>query len=66
MLTPLKMTDKQKGVFAAKLSRMSELANYAKQGEDYKAFAARIEAELLDESKQFFYLPYLEKLGFRS
>ncbi len=66
MLTPLKMTDKQKGVFATKLSRMSELANYAKQGEDYKAFADRIETELLDESKHAFYIPYLDKLGFRA
>lgn len=65
MLTPLEMTDKQKGVFAAKLSKMSELANYAKQGEDYKAFAERIETELLDESKHSFYAPYLDKLGFR-
>lgn len=66
MLTPLKMTDKQKGVFADKLSKMSELANHAKQGEDYKAFAERIENELLDESKQAFYIPYLDKLGFRA
>lgn len=66
ILTPLKMTDKQKGVFAAKLSKMSELANYAKQGEDYKAFAERIETELLDESKHSFYAPYLYKLGFRA
>ena len=66
MLTPLKMTDKQKGVFAAKLSRMNELANYAKQGENYKAFAERIETELLDESKHAFYIPYLDKLGFQS
>ena len=65
MLTLLKMTDKQKGVFAAKLSKMSELANYAKQGEDYKAFAERIETELLDESKHAFYIPYLDKLGFK-
>ena len=66
MLPPLKMTDKQKGVFAAKLSKMSELSNYAKQGEDYKAFAERIETELLDESKHAFYVPYLDKLGFRA
>ena len=66
ILTPLEMTDKQKGLFAAKLSKMSELANYAKQGEDYKAFAERIETELLDESKHSFYAPYLDKLGFRA
>lgn len=61
----LKMTDKQRGVFAAKLSQMSELSSYAKQGEDYKEFAARIETELLDKSKNAFYLPYLDKLGFK-
>lgn len=66
ILTTLEMTDKQKGLFAAKLSKMSELANYAKQGEDYKAFAERIETELLDESKHSFYAPYLDKLGFRA
>lgn len=60
----LKMTDKQRGVFAAKLSQMSELSSYAKQGENYKEFAARIETELLDENKNAFYFPYLDKLGF--
>lgn len=64
MLTTIKMTDKQRGTFASKLSQMSELSSYAKQGEDYKQFAARIETELLDEEKQVFYLPYLQKLGF--
>lgn len=65
MLTALKMTDKQRGTFASKLSQMSELSNRAKQGEDYKQFAARIENELLDEQKQLFYIPYLQKLGFQ-
>ena len=65
MLTALKMTDKQRGSFASQLSRMSELSSLAKQGEDYKDFATRIEAELLDEQKQAFYLPYLQKLGFQ-
>ena len=64
MLTAIKMTDKQRGAFASKLSQMSELSSYAKQGEDYKQFAERIETELLDESKQVLYIPYLEKLGF--
>lgn len=64
MLTAIKMTDKQRGAFASKLSQMSELSSYAKQGEDYKQFAERIETELLDEKKQIFYIPYLQKLGF--
>lgn len=64
MLTPLKMTDKQRSAFAAKLSKMSELSSKARQSEDYKQFAERIEIELLDENKQTFYIPYLEKLGF--
>lgn len=66
MLSPLKMTDKQRGVFAAKLSKMHELSSYAKQGEDYKDFAKKIEADLLDDKKQIFYYPYLEKLGFKT
>lgn len=65
MLTAIKMTDKQRGAFASKLSQMSELSNHAKQGEGYKQFAERIETELLDENKQAFYSPYLEKLGFQ-
>ncbi len=64
MLTTIKMTDKQRGTFASKLSKMSELSSYAKQGEDYRQFAERIENELLDENKHIFYIPYLEKLGF--
>jgi len=59
------MTDKQRATFASKLSQMNELSSYAKQGEDYKQFAARIDAELLDENKQKLYLPYLQKLGFQ-
>ena len=65
MLTSLKMTDKQRGTFAAKLSKMSELSTHSKPGENYQQFAARIETELLDEHKQNFYIPYLEKLGFQ-
>ena len=65
MLTAIKMTDKQRGAFSSKLSQMSELSSYAKQGEDYKQFAERIETELLDKKKQIFYIPYLEKLGFQ-
>ena len=65
MLTSLKMTDKQRGTFAAKLSRMSELSTHSKPGENYQQFAARIETELLDEHKQIFYIPHLEKLGFQ-
>lgn len=65
MFTALKMTDKQRATFASKLSQMNELSSYAKQGEDYKQFAARIDAELLDENKQKLYLPYLQKLGFQ-
>ncbi|MGM8891874.1 replication initiation protein RepM [Psychrobacter sp. 1Y1] len=65
MLTSLKMTDKQRSAFAAKLARMNELSSYSKPGEDYQQFAKQIEDELLDESKHSFYIPYLEKLGFQ-
>lgn len=61
----LKMTPKQRISFASQLSQMGELSSYAKQGEDYKEFATRIETELLDESRQAFYIPYLKKLGFQ-
>ena len=63
-LTSLKMTDKQRVTFAAKLSKMKELSNLSKAGEDYQQFAERIADELLDVKKQVFYFPYLEKLGF--
>ena len=61
----LKMTPKQRISFASQLSQMGELSSYAKQGEDYKEFATRIETELFDESRQAFYIPYLKKLGFQ-
>tara|TARA_R110002124_G_scaffold284354_1_gene461458 strand:+ start:530 stop:1474 length:945 start_codon:yes stop_codon:yes gene_type:complete len=61
----LKMTPKQRISFASQLSQMGELSSYAKQGEDYKEFSTRIETELLDESRQAFYIPYLKKLGFQ-
>ena len=65
MPSSLKMTAKQRISFASQLSQMGELSSYAKQGEDYKEFATRIESELLDESRQAFYIPYLDKLGFQ-
>ena len=65
MPSSLKMTAKQRISFASQLSQMGELSSYAKQGEDYKEFATRIESELLDESRQAFYMPYLDKLGFQ-
>ena len=64
MLTQLKMTDKQRRMFADQLSKMPDLSNYCKAGMDYKQFATQIENELLDESKYAFYIPYLDKLGF--
>ena len=65
MPSSLKMTAKQRISFASQLSQMGELSSYAKQGEDYKEFATRIETELFDESRQAFYIPYLKKLGFQ-
>lgn len=65
MFMTLKMTDKQRGTFAEKLAQMVSYLVMPKLGEDYQKFAARIETELLDESKQVFYLPYLQKLGFQ-
>lgn len=62
----LKMTDKQRAVYASKLSRMKEISSKAKQGENYEQFAARIKDELLNDEKQRFYFPYLQQLGFKN
>ncbi len=64
--TFIKINNKQRGTFATKLAQMSELSDRAKQDEDCKEFAARIETELLDESKHAFHIPYLDKRGFDS
>lgn len=66
MLAPIKMTDKQRMIFAGKLSRLNELSHRAtgEAGRSYEAFAEQIAGELLDPQKVEFYRPYLVKIGF--
>lgn len=66
MLAPIKMTDKQRMMFAGKLSRLNELSHRAtgESGRSYEAFAEQIAGELLDPQKVEFYRPYLVKIGF--
>jgi len=61
-----KMTDKQRYVFANKLSELPEMGRYSEGTESYQQFAIRI-AEMLQDSKKFQELfPYLQKVGFQS
>ncbi len=64
MLSTLKMTDKQRLMFANKLSELPELSRYAPVGMEYKDYAKHIANELLDPAKAEFYRPYLAKIGF--
>lgn len=65
MLTPIKMTDKQRQTFASKLAVLGELGDYAPSGASYQEYAKKIEQELLDPEKAEFYRPYLNKVGFK-
>lgn len=61
-----KMTDKQRHLFATKLSELSEMGKYSHGTENYQQFAVRI-AEMLKDAKKFEELfPYLQKVGFAS
>lgn len=64
ILTPIKLTAKQRLFFANKLSRLSELSHLAKAGQDYDSFAETIANELRDEKRIEFYRPFLEQIGF--
>ncbi|OOR87522.1 hypothetical protein B0181_10215 [Moraxella caviae] len=63
MLAPIKMTDKQRLMFASKLANMSELGSRAPVGATMQEFADKIANDLLDSDKAEFYRPYLEKAG---
>lgn len=65
MLTPVRMTDKQRLFFASKLSELPELGDFAPVGMEYSDYAKHIANELLDPVKAEFYRPYLKKLGFK-
>lgn len=64
MLTPIKMTDKQRQTFASKLAELGELGYYAPVGMSMKEYVKKIESDLLDPKKVEFYRPYLAKVGF--
>lgn len=65
LLSPIKMTDKQRAIFASKLAYEPELEKYA-QGDlnHYGRLAEWIKQDLLDPNRVNFYRPILERLGF--
>lgn len=64
----LLMTDNQRFAFAKKISKLPEASHLAtgQAGQSYDAFAEQIAKDLLDVEKQKFYLPFLEKLNFKT
>lgn len=60
-----KITDKQRHLFANKLSELPEMSKYSQGTESYQQFAVRIAAMLQDVEKFKELLPLLRKLGFQ-
>ena len=60
-----KITDKQRHLFANKLSELPEMSKYSQGTEIYQQFAVRIAAMLQDAEKFKELLPLLRKLGFQ-
>ena len=61
-----KMTDKQRHLFANKLSELPEMGQYSEGTESYQQFAVRI-ADMLQDPTKFEELhPYLQKVGFKA
>lgn len=60
-----KLTDKQRHLFANKLSELPEMSKYSQGTESYQQFAVRIAAMLQDAEKFKELLPLLRKLGFQ-
>ena len=61
-----RMTDKQRHLFATKLSELPEMGKYSQGTESYQQFAIRI-AEMLQDSEKFQELfPYLQKVGYQA
>lgn len=61
-----KMNDKQRHLFANKLSELPEMGRYSEGTESYQQFAIRI-AEMLKDSQKFQELfPYLQKVGYQA
>ena len=61
----IKMTDKQRLMFAKKLANLPELGSYAPIGASIDDYANKIADELLDPTKSEFYKPFLEVVGFK-
>lgn len=59
-----KLTDKQRHIFANKLSELPEMNKYSQGTESYAQFAVRIVGMLQDQNKFEELLPYLKKVGF--
>ena len=59
-----KLTDKQRHVFANKLSELPDMNKYSQGTESYAQFAVRIAEMLQDPNKFEELLPYLKKVGF--
>ncbi|WP_179993447.1 MULTISPECIES: replication initiation protein RepM [unclassified Acinetobacter] len=60
-----KITDKQRHLFANKLSELPEMSKYSQGTESYQQFAVRIAAMLQDVEKFKELLPLLRKVGFQ-
>ena len=61
-----KMTDKQRHIFANKLSELPDMNKYSQGTESYAQFAVRIVEMLQDQNKFQELLPYLKKVGFNT
>ena len=59
-----KLTDKQRHIFANKLSELPDMNKYSQGTESYAQFAVRIAEMLQDKEKFEELLPYLRKVGF--
>ena len=60
-----KITDKQRHLFANKLSELPEMSKYSQGTESYQQFAVRIATMLQDAEKFKELIPLLRKLGFQ-
>lgn len=63
---PIKISDKQRYLFANKLSELPEMSKYSEGTESYQQFAIRIAEMLLDAQKIEELFPYLQKVGFQN
>jgi plasmid replication initiation protein len=61
-----KLTDKQRHIFANKLSELPDMNKYSQGTESYAQFAVRIVEMLQDKNKFQELLPYLKKVGFNT